>query len=59
MTRPSIVALDSDEGSDAFAAIGVLVHREVGDFRGSLQGFGENRVGGINKRLDEFPFSYL
>jgi len=37
------ITLDGDKSGNALAAIGVLVHGKVGDFRGRLQRFGEHR----------------
>jgi len=48
------VALDGDESGDTLAAISVLVHGEVGDFRGRLQRFGEHGIGGVDEGLNEF-----
>src|SRR6266436_107637 len=48
------IALDGDERGDTFAAIGILVHREVHDIRGRLQRLRENRVRGADERLDQF-----
>src|SRR5271168_5183683 len=44
------VSLDGDQGSDALAAISILIHRKIADFSWRLQGLGEYRVRGVNER---------
>ena len=48
------VALEENVRGDAFAAIGLFVHREIVDLRRRLEHFGEDGVGGIDEGLDEF-----
>ncbi len=46
-------AFDDDERGNSLAAIGFLVHGEVDDFGGRLQGLRKDGVGGVDERLDE------
>src|SRR5258708_1584730 len=48
------IALDGDQRGDTFAAIGILIHREVHDIRGRLQRLRKNRIRGADERLDQF-----
>src|SRR5438034_692089 len=48
------VALDGDQRGNAFAAIRVSIHFQVHDFRRPLQRLRENRIRGIDERLNQF-----
>src|SRR6266700_367155 len=48
------IALDGDQRGDTFAAIGILIHREVHDIRGRLQRLRKNGIRGADERLDQF-----
>src|SRR6266446_5430611 len=51
---PFNVSLDGDERRDALAPIRIFVHRQVHDFRRGLQRFCEDRIRGVDERLDQF-----
>src|SRR5437016_2366396 len=51
---PFNVASDRDQRRDTLAAIRVFVHFQVHDFRRPLQRLRENRVRGVDERLDQF-----
>src|SRR5260370_36242716 len=51
---PFDVSLDGDERRDPLAAIRLLVHFQVHNFRRRLQRLRENRIRGINQGLDQF-----
>src|ERR1700722_896437 len=51
---PFDVAFDENERGNAFASIGLFVHRQIDDLGGRLKRLREDRVRGIDKRLNEF-----
>src|SRR6266513_3625970 len=51
---PFDVSLDGDERRDPLAAIRLLVHFEVHNFRRRLQRLRENRIRGVDEGLDQF-----
>jgi len=51
------VALEENVSSDAFAAIGLFVHREVVDFVGAWSISEKTASAALDERLDEFHFS--
>src|SRR6266850_709658 len=51
---PFDISLDGDERRDALAPIRIFLHCQVHDFRRRLQRLREDRVRGVNERLDQF-----
>src|SRR6266404_63352 len=51
---PFNVALDGDERRHTLPAIRIFLHRQVHDFRRRLQRLREDRIRGVDERLDQF-----
>src|SRR5882724_11159189 len=51
---PFNVSLDGDERRHTLPAIRIFLHRQVHDFRRRLQRFREDRIRGVDERLDQF-----